>query len=603
MADKAGTGWEKMKGSGRIRKAKTRDGYATLSKGDTKGLLAKFEKFASLQDAVAPSPSPSSPSSPSPSSALIAAATKKEEQSSNGASTDAARLLALSTLLETQPAKRASLVEVDQALSVILFHLQNVVVVPGADNDTGDNESGDILVHDDDAWKIKSVEGGLQVYEFLGFREEPDQPNLLLCLRDRNRLTAELLALTVTKLQELQQYFSETLGCLPYLDLQLGGKREKAPASSPSLRFPTAVAEMKGRRRTMEDYVMVWGNFRGRGEEDYFSLFDGHGGSDASLFACENLHFQIWKHMNQKRIADNADPANNTEDIKKILTAAFLETHDLMRRNKELNGKKIKGGTTVVTALIINSLLYVAHVGDSRAVLYAIEEREESWKRRTATNEGVARGALIGRRNAESLAPIGTDNNDGDGDGGEGKGSDEGEEDSGEESREVALQPKTRKVIAARTMALTTDHKPNDEREKKRIEELGGLVIYSKMDGVPRLNGTIAVSRSLGDLHDPNVDGYMSQEPDINVVDLAEVGQSSEAKTVKSLILVLACDGLWDKLSNEEVGEIVKTQVCAEADLYHMAETLMKTSYDKGSTDNISVMVVDLSSSLSPALN
>jgi hypothetical protein len=56
------------------------------------------------------------------------------------------------------------------------------------------------------------VEGGLQVYEFLGFREEPGQPNLLLCLRDRNRLTAELLALTVTKLQELQQYFSETLG-------------------------------------------------------------------------------------------------------------------------------------------------------------------------------------------------------------------------------------------------------------------------------------------------------------------------------------------------------------------------------------------------------
>lgn len=108
------------------------------------------------------------------------------------------------------------------------------------------------------------------------------------------------------------------------------------------------------------------GNFRGRGEEDYFSLFDGHGGSDASLFACENLHFQvssavpklfafvfafsssfalfderrlnvrssssflqIWKHMNQKRIADNADPANNTEDIKKILTAAFLGSRSI----------------------------------------------------------------------------------------------------------------------------------------------------------------------------------------------------------------------------------------------------------------------------------
>lgn len=48
-----------------------------------------------------------------------------------------------------------------------------------------------------------------------------------------------------------------------------------------------------------------------------------------------------------------------------------------MRRNKELNGKKIKGGTTVVTALIIESLLYIAHAGDSRAVLYAVEETEE----------------------------------------------------------------------------------------------------------------------------------------------------------------------------------------------------------------------------------
>jgi serine/threonine protein phosphatase PrpC len=108
--------------------------------------------------------------------------------------------------------------------------------------------------------------------------------------------------------------------------------------------------------------------------------------------------------MNQKRIADGVDPARDGEKIKHILTTSYLgspslartcdeawslthavthrvvtlaETHDLMRRNKELNGKKIKGGTTVVTALIIESILYVAHVGDSRAVLYAIEETEE----------------------------------------------------------------------------------------------------------------------------------------------------------------------------------------------------------------------------------
>lgn len=83
-----------------------------------------------------------------------------------------------------------------------------------------------------------------------------------------------------------------------------------------------------------------------------------------------------------------------------------------------------------------------------------------------------------------------------------------------------------RSVTKVRTTSLTTDHKPDNATEKKRIEEAGGLVIYSKMDGVPRLNGKIAVSRSLGDLHDPNVDGYISQEPDFNVVDLAEYSKS-----------------------------------------------------------------------------
>lgn len=95
------------------------------------------------------------------------------------------------------------------------------------------------------------------VYEFLGLEEEPDQPTTLMVLRDRERLTAELLDMTLAKLQELQQAISETLGSLPYQELRLGGSRE-APSSSPSLRFPVAVAEMKGRRRTMEDYVMIW---------------------------------------------------------------------------------------------------------------------------------------------------------------------------------------------------------------------------------------------------------------------------------------------------------------------------------------------------------
>lgn len=127
------------------------------------------------------------------------------------------------------------------------------------------------------------------------------------------------------------------------------------------------------------------------------------------------------------------------------------------------------------------------------------------------------------------------------------------------------------------------------------------------------------MSRSLGDLHDPNVDGYLSQEPDIRIVDLVALSKKvssphltlhssysltsllvanlqQKRATTESLFLVLACDGLWDMLTNEEAGEIIKEKFCAKASLHEMTEALMKTSYDKGSNDNITAVVVDLSS-------
>jgi len=166
-----------------------------------------------------------------------------------------------------------------------------------------------------------------------------------------------------------------------------------------------------------------------------------------------------------------------------------------------------------------------------------------------------------------------------------------------ESCKKTRSVPKSgQEMIQVTTVALTTDHKPGNEDEKKRIEEAGGIVVYSKIDGVPRLNGKIAVSRSLGDLHDPNVDGYLSQEPDIRIVDLVALSKKQKRATTESLFLVLACDGLWDMLTNEEAGEIIKEKFCAKASLHEMTEALMKTSYDKGSNDNITAVVVDLSS-------
>lgn len=48
------------------------------------------------------------------------------------------------------------------------------------------------------------------------------------------------------------------------------------------------------------------------------------------------------------------------------------------------------------------------------------------------------------------------------------------------------------------TLELTRDHRPDREDEKLRVEAAGGFIV--DYGGLPRVNGQLAVSRSIGDL-------------------------------------------------------------------------------------------------------
>ena len=121
---------------------------------------------------------------------------------------------------------------------------------------------------------------------------------------------------------------------------------------------------------------------------------------------------------------------------------------------------------------------------------------------------------------------------------------------------------------------LTTDHKPSLEEEKLRIEALGGTVTFY---GTPRLQGILAVSRALGD---PALKPYVSSEP--RVVE-GYLGREND-------YVILACDGVWDVLSPDEVIKIARAAKEPQAG----AEKIMQMALDRGSKDNISVIVVDL---------
>lgn len=121
---------------------------------------------------------------------------------------------------------------------------------------------------------------------------------------------------------------------------------------------------------------------------------------------------------------------------------------------------------------------------------------------------------------------------------------------------------------------LTEDHKPDTRAERSRVEALGGSVVLL---GVPRVEGILAISRALGDVC---LKPYVSAEPRITE---GALGSEND-------VAVLACDGVWDVLSPGEVIDEARQ----ERDPRKGAEGISRMALDRGSTDNITVIVLDL---------
>lgn len=118
----------------------------------------------------------------------------------------------------------------------------------------------------------------------------------------------------------------------------------------------------------------------------------------------------------------------------------------------------------------------------------------------------------------------------------------------------------------------TQDHKPCNPREKERIQNAGGSVM------IQRVNGSLAVSRALGDYDYKCVDGkgpteqLVSPEPEVCV--LERVAEGDE-------FVVLACDGIWDVMSNEELCNFVRSRLLVCDDLEKVCNSVVDTCLHK----------------------
>lgn len=131
---------------------------------------------------------------------------------------------------------------------------------------------------------------------------------------------------------------------------------------------------------------------------------------------------------------------------------------------------------------------------------------------------------------------------------------------------------------------LSYDHKADNKNEMKRIKRLGGYVTPESDVSVARVNGMMAISRSLGDhFFDYRFRGvdFITAKPNIRGVQLRE-GDSA---------LILACDGVWDVLSDRQAIEVIAKGKDSSTS---QAEILVDEAYNKGSQDNITVVVINL---------
>ncbi|KAI4375612.1 hypothetical protein MLD38_013463 [Melastoma candidum] len=234
----------------------------------------------------------------------------------------------------------------------------------------------------------------------------------------------------------------------------------------------------------MEDFhVAKFVRLRGH-ELGLFAIFDGHLGDSVPAYLQRKLFTNI---LNEDDFW--------TDPVRSIARSYERTDQAILSHNPDLG----RGGSTAVTAILKNGQkLWVANVGDSRAVL---------------------------------------------------------------SKRGEAIQ-------------MSIDHEPNTERDS--IEDRGGFV--SNMPGdVARVNGQLAVSRAFGD---KNLKSHLRSDPDIQ---FADINQHTD-------FLVLASDGLWKVMSNQEAIDITRR----EKDPLKAAKALVAEAVNRDSKDDISCIVVRL---------
>ncbi|KAL4505878.1 hypothetical protein ABPG72_013639 [Tetrahymena utriculariae] len=143
--------------------------------------------------------------------------------------------------------------------------------------------------------------------------------------------------------------------------------------------------------------------------------------------------------------------------------------------------------------------------------------------------------------------------------------------------------------VKGTAVALSEDHKPDDDKEKKRIQNAGGEVFQG------RVNGNLNLSRALGDLeYKVNEKDPKNTDPkDFIITAFPDVTDRQLNADIE--LIILGCDGIWECRSNQAIVDTFKNK---SVQLKEQCEKFLDdilaptTAGQTSGLDNMSIIVI-----------
>lgn len=378
--------------------------------------------------------------------------------------------------------------------------------------------------------------------------------------------------------------------------------------------YPLSICSIQGKRQYMEDEYFT--NQNG----SFSSVMDGHGGSAVSRYLRQNLYARYLQAKTTTGVVSDPADVEDGESIEKdkdnfkldentdVESETDHSDYDSSPNNKKMILRNAKGvlsdklSNGNITSVPTSSFADAAEAPKTNGLPLraCIDALKSAFEKIDAEVQKVSHWSFQGSTAvAVKLHKVPSSNktvlvsaNVGD-------------------SRAILSR-------AGRAIDLTRDHKPNDPKERQRIESLGGKVewfgpvgrdgkplprrnkngVMHGFGGVYRINRNLALSRAIGDRSELP---FVSSKVDIEQIEIDED---------KDEFVVLASDGLWDYLESQEVVDFCHRHILREINASNsntslenrlekvrrkMSKFLVKEALRRGSMDNITVVIVWLS--------